>query len=44
MDKIIKDLFNDQLDLENHLGVENNAEIYEGKYNNNSKIVKERAK
>ena len=39
MDKLIKDLFNNQLELQNHLGIENNAEMYEGKYNNNSKIL-----
>lgn len=39
MDQLIKEIFNNQLELQNHIGIENNAEVYEGKYNNNSKIL-----
>ena len=39
MDTLISRLFNKQLQLQNHLGYENNTEFFEGKYNNNSKVL-----
>jgi serine/threonine protein kinase len=39
MDTLISKLFNNQLHLQNHLGYENNTEVYEGKYNNNSNML-----
>jgi hypothetical protein len=37
MDKIITQLFNNQLQLNNHIGNINNTEVFEGTYNNKSK-------
>ena len=39
MDKFITQLFNNQLQLNNHIGNINNTEVFEGTYNNNSKTL-----
>ena len=39
MNNFITKLFNNQLQLQNHLGYENNTEVFEAVYNNNSKSL-----
>jgi serine/threonine protein kinase len=39
MNNVLSKLFNNQLELMNHIGNENNASVYDGVYNNNSKMT-----
>jgi hypothetical protein len=39
MNNVLSKLFNNQLELMNHIGNENNANVYDGIYNNNSKMT-----